>query len=83
MGCACKTNQQIAYIQKMYGDRKLNSSEPKTHIGQDIKFFFHKVILMLILLPFIPIMAIYVLGRKLLKKGPIRIDKLFKLSNKS
>ena len=82
MACACKVNQQIAYMQKMYGEKKPNSSEPKTHIAQDIKAFFHKTAILLILIPLIPVMAIFILGWKILKKKPIRMDEIFFRRNK-
>ena len=77
MGCACKVNQQLSYMQKMYGDRKPNSSEPKTHIAQDIRVFFHKVGLMLLLIPLMPLMFIFRVGRSISRKTLLKIDDLF------
>ena len=77
MACACKVNQQLSYMQKMYGDKKPNSSEPKTHIAQDIKVFFHKLGLMLLLIPLMPLMFIFLVGRSIFRKTPLKIDNLF------
>lgn len=77
MACACKVNQQLSYMQKMYGNRQLNSSEPKTHIVQDIKVFFHKLGLMLLLIPLMPLMFIFLVGRSIFRKTPLKIDDLF------
>ena len=77
MACACKVNQQLSYMQKMYGNRQLNSSEPKTHMAEDIKVALHKVGMMILLIPLMPIMFIFVTLWRIFKKMPLRIDDIF------
>lgn len=77
MACACKVNQQLSYMQKMYGNRQLNSSEPKTHMAEDIKAALHKVGMMILLIPLMPIMFVFLVSWKIVKKSPLKIDQLF------
>ena len=64
-------------MQKMYGNRQLNSSEPKTHMAEDIKAALHKVGMMILLIPLMPIMFIFVVAWRIFKKMPLRIDDFF------
>lgn len=81
MACACKVNQQLSYLQKHYGNKDPRSSEPNTHIAEDIKFIFKKVGVVLVLIPVFPIMGIYLLGRKIFKRdNTMVIDKLVRPS---
>lgn len=81
MACACKVNQQLSYLQKHYGNKGPRSSEPSTHIAEDIKFFFKKAGVVMVLIPVFPIVGIYLLGRKLFKRdNTMIIDKLVRPS---
>ena len=76
MGCACKVNQKINEIQKVYG---VNNNSIKTNITGEIKVSFKKLLITLICLPFIPLMLIFVGVRWFFTKKPLSIKKIFKL----
>lgn len=81
MACACKVNQEIAYLQKKYGH---NMPKSKTSdIRGMVSTFFKEVGIALIMLPFLPVMIIGLLIQVIFgKKGSIKIDKIFKLRKK-
>lgn len=71
MACACKVTEHINKIQKQYG---VKQPTIKTNIKETIVVFFHKVLIWLICLPFIPIIAIGLIIRKLITNKPISIS---------
>jgi hypothetical protein len=79
MGCACKVSKHINKIEQQYGTNIRPSK--KTDIGAYIKGNIKKGAIILLLLPFIPLMFVYVLVRNCFTKKTISIDKLFKLKN--
>jgi hypothetical protein len=79
MGCACKVSKHINKIEQQYGTNIRPSK--KTDIGAYIKGAIKKGAIILLLLPFIPLMFVYVLVRNCFTKKTISIDKLFKLKN--
>jgi hypothetical protein len=79
MGCACKVSKHINKIEQQYGTNIRPSK--KTDIGAYIKGTIKKCAIILLLLPFIPLMFVYVLVRNCFTKKTISIDKLFKLKN--
>lgn len=79
MGCACKVSKHINKIEQQYGTNIRPSK--KTDIGAYIKGIIKKGAIILLLLPFIPLMFVYVLVRNCFTKKTISIDKLFKLKN--
>lgn len=79
MGCACKVSKHINKIEQQYGTNIRPSK--KTDIGAYIKGVIKKSAITLLLLPFIPLMFVYVLVRNCFTKKTISIDKLFKLKN--
>lgn len=79
MGCACKVSRHINKIEQQYGTNIRPSK--KTDIGAYIKGSIKSGAIILLLLPFIPLMFVYVLVRNCFTKKTISIDKLFKLKN--
>lgn len=77
MACACKVNQQIDYLHKKYGDKQPQSK--KTDIVSKIEVKLENGFIHVLLIPFIPFMAVYILWKTITKK-PINIDKTFKLT---
>lgn len=79
MGCGCKTNQQISYLQKKYGDKQPQSKSTKIRegFGNGVKTF----LLVLLLIPIIPLVAIFLIVRHLFSKKPIDINKTFKIKD--
>lgn len=57
MGCACKVGRDLSYLQKKYGVKNVPDNKT-TNIRQNSRIFLEKVLLSLILLPFIPILLI-------------------------
>lgn len=77
MACACKVNRQISLIEKKYGTNVLPSK--KTDIANKVKLILKKGLVLMVCLPFLPIMVIYVLMRKCFTNKPITLDKLIKM----
>lgn len=71
MACACKVSEHINKIQKQYG---VKQPTVKTNIKENIQIFFRKVLVSAICLPFIPIIAIGLIIRKLITNKPISIS---------
>ena len=77
MSCACKVVKHINKINEYYGSE--NRVTIKTNITDKINVFFKKLFLWVLLLPFMPIIVLYVLVNKWFFKKVISIDKLFKI----
>lgn len=74
MACACKVNQRIDEIQKIYGTNKKKQS--KTNIIGNIKIIVKQILIYLLCLPFIPVMFVFLLLNTLLFKKTISIKKI-------
>lgn len=70
MGCACKVNKQISYLQKHYGNGE--SKEKKRILSN---FSLWRALVVLITLPLMVIVGGIVLP---LRKKPIKINKIVK-----
>lgn len=71
MGCACKVNQQISYLQKHYGT---NPQSKKTHIMEN--FSLWRFLVVLLALPLMVIAGLFFLP---FSRKPIKINKLAKI----
>lgn len=81
MACACKVNQQIAYLQKKYGHDipKSKTSDIRGMVSMVMK----EIGLFIVIMPFLPVMAVVLLFQIMFsKKKPLRIDKIFKIKRK-
>ena len=79
MACACKVNQEIEYLKKKYGHNMPKSKS--SNIRGMVSGFFKQIGVLILSVPFLPLMAIGILVHLLVKREkPIRIDKIFKLS---
>ena len=78
MACACKVNQRINEIQKLYGHGK-NKPLVKTNIAENTKLILKQFLIYLCCIPFLPFMILYLAWKSIVNKKPIKIDKLFKL----
>ena len=79
MGCNCKTNQQISYLQRKYGDNQPKSKS--THIREMVSIGIKNFFLILLMIPLVPIFGLILIIRHLFTKKPINIKKTFKISN--
>jgi hypothetical protein len=77
MGCACKTNQQISYLQRKYGDKQPKSKS--TNIRNIVSVSVKNILIFLLLLPIMPIIFIFLAFRHIFTKKPIDINKTFKI----
>lgn len=79
MACACKTNEQISYIQKKYGVKQPGQKE--THFAPDnIWALLKDVAVFLVVVVFSPLMLLYTIAHSILFHGkPIDIARLFGL----
>lgn len=76
MGCQCKVNQQLEYLQKHYG--MIDKKRHNTNIGETVLSVIKSGIMSILLLPLLPIgLAIIIFPNN---KGSISIKKLFKLN---
>lgn len=77
MGCSCKVAQHISQIEKHYG----TPSAPikRSTIRDEAKLFARRTLLILIALPFFPLMLVFLLVRRIFTKKAINIHKLFKI----
>lgn len=80
MGCACKVNRDISYLQKRYGVKNI-PEQKETHIRQNVRIFLERVGLFILTLPFIPIMFLWTIIRAAVNKTPINISKLFRIQH--
>lgn len=79
MGCGCKTNQQISYLQQKYGDKQPKSK--KTHIKESISIAIQNILLVILVIPVVPIVAIVLILKHIFSKKPIDINKVFKIKS--
>lgn len=77
MGCGCKTNQQISYLQKKYGDNQPKSKT--TRIRESFSVGMKTALLILLMIPIMPIIGLVLLVRYAFNKKPIDINKTFKI----
>lgn len=75
MGCACKVNQQIENINKIYGNGKISQ---KTNIKELFSSILYRVIIYILYILFFPIIIIYLLFRKFITNRPISLDSFIK-----
>jgi hypothetical protein len=75
MACACKTVQQIGYLQKKYGDK--TPQNKKTNIGETVGLNVKRLLFYLVVVLFFPVFTVYALV-KLIGGKDIRLDKLIK-----
>ena len=80
MACACKVTQHISKVEERYGTKVLPTK--KTDISGMVKLVLKNILLMLLMLPFIPIIILYVLIRNCFTKKAISIDKFLKMKRK-
>lgn len=78
MGCACKTNQQISYLQRKYGDKQPRSV--RTNIREMFSIGTKKVLIGVIIIPILPIAVIFLAIKHMFTKKPINIKKTFKIN---
>jgi hypothetical protein len=76
MGCSCKVGQHISQIEKRYG---VSAQPQRTQIREYSKMLMKNGLLFLLALPFLPLMIVFVLLRRVFTKKPISIYKLFKI----
>ena len=77
MGCACKTNQQISYLQKKYGDKQPKSKA--TNIRNMVSVSIKNILIAILMIPIMPIILIFLICRHIFTKKPIDINKTFKI----
>lgn len=80
MSCACKVTRYVNSLEKRYGTNIMPTK--KTNIRESIRTNFIKIIELLLIVFFIPIIILFLIVRKIFTKKPISIDNLFKLKNK-
>lgn len=79
MGCGCKANQQISFLQKKYGDNIPKSKTTK--IRETTSNAIKNVLLGVIMIPMVPIIFVCLVVRNFFTKKPINIKKTFKIKN--
>ena len=79
MGCNCKANQQISYLQRKYGDNQPKSKA--THIREAVSETIKTILLIILMIPIVPIFTIFLIIRYFFIKKPINIKKTFKIKN--
>lgn len=72
MGCNCKTVRHISYLNKKYGENIPKSRA--THIRDNVGVFLKETGLLLLVIPFLPLMAV----SAIFTRGPINIGKFVK-----
>lgn len=77
MSCACKVSKYVNKIEEKYGSNIRQSK--KTNIIKYIKNGSRKLFFSLILLPFVPLIIIYILIKNIFGSKIYNIDKIFKL----
>lgn len=80
MACACKVKQQLTYLEKTYGTKNVQSKD--TRIADMIKMGFRKTVNVLICIPLLPVIGLFIVGRKIFTDSPMVIDKIFRLKKK-
>lgn len=79
MGCGCKANQQISFLQKKYGNNVPKSKATK--IRETTSNAVKNVLLGIMLIPIVPIVFVGLVIRHFITKKPINIKKTFKIKN--
>ena len=75
MACACKVIKHIDKIQEVYGS---NDKTVKTNIKGTIEVFFKQLFIWIITLPFMPLILILLVVRKIFTNKPISISRFIK-----
>lgn len=78
MGCACKVEKQLSYLQERYGEKMPESK--KTDIKGIVKKAILKVPFAIMTIAISPFLLLFILLRKILTSKPIKIDKLFNIN---
>ena len=79
MGCGCKANQQISFLQKKYGNNIPSSKSTK--IRETVSNAIKNILLAVVLIPIVPIVFSALVVRNFLTKKPINIKNTFKIKN--
>lgn len=79
MGCACKTNQQISYLQRKYGTNQPQSKA--TNIRSNLSIGIKNFLLILLVIPLVPIVGLFLIIRQIFVKKPIDVNKTFKIKS--
>ncbi len=79
MGCGCKANQQISFLQKKYGSNIPASKTTK--IRETTSNAVKNVLLGVMLIPVVPIILVGLVVRHFFTKKPINIKNTFKIEN--
>lgn len=79
MGCACKTGQQIRYLQDKYGVGRKDNQENK---GMTPKILAVGTVTVLIQILLIPFFFFYIIYKGVIRRKPISIAKMFNVGHK-
>lgn len=79
MGCGCKANQQISFLQKKYGNNIPSSKTTK--IRETASNAIKNVLLAVMMIPIVPIVFVGLVVRNFFTKKPINIKNTFKIKN--
>lgn len=80
MACACKANQDIAYLQKKYGVK--GPEQKKTNMRDNASIMLQSIAAATISLLLSPIIFISIIGKILVKnKNNIKLEDIFFLKN--
>lgn len=80
MGCNCRANKQISFLEKKYGENMPKSKI--TNISGKVIVGIKKIITTIILIPIVPVVGIFlILKNAFSKKSTIDINKTFKIAN--
>lgn len=79
MGCGCKANQQISFLQKKYGNNIPSSKTTK--IRETVSNAIKNILLAVVLIPIVPIVFAALVVRNFFTKKPINIKNTFKIKN--
>ena len=75
MGCACKVNRQISYLEKHYGTERFSGdNKKKKHLFNN--FSLWRTLVVMITLPLMLLFGLFVLP---FRNKPIKINKLVKV----
>ena len=77
MGCGCKTNKQISYLQKKYGEKVPQSKS--TRMRKMFLGSIKNILLIILMIPVVPIFLIFTGIKHIFSKKPIDINKTFKI----
>lgn len=79
MGCGCKANRQISFLEKKYGENMPQSKT--TNISGKIANGIKQTVTAIILIPLFPIVGVFLIGKHLFsKRKSIDINKTFKIA---